>query len=145
MLPTPSARHPAPPMQVVAGLGCRRGCSLDELLDLLTHKLEQHELTLDNLVGLASITHKRDEAGLYGLAQHLNLKLLFFSPEQLAIYQTEAGGSSISQAVTGSPAVAEPCALAAAAHIGTSPHLLGDRARSNKATCALAIFTDTSI
>lgn len=140
MLPPPSDRPSALPIQVVAGLGCRRGCSLDELLELLIHSLTRHNLTVDNLAGLASIAHKRNETGLHGLAEHLGLELFFFSPEQLSAYQAKTGGSALSQTATGSPAVAEPCALALAARMGASARLLGEKDRSANATCALATF-----
>lgn len=140
MLPTASPPPSASPTQVVAGLGCRRGCSRDELLELLIHSLVRHELTLNNLAGLASIAHKREEAGLHDLAEYLGLELVFFSPEQLAGYQTPTVASALSQATTGSPAVAEPCALALAARMGAFAHLLGEKDRSASATCALAIF-----
>jgi cobalamin biosynthesis protein CbiG len=140
MLPTASDYASAPPTQVVAGMGCRRGCSRDELLELLIHSLARYELTADNLAGLASIAHKRDEAGLHDLAEYLGLELVFFSPEQLAGYQTPTGAGALSQATTGSPAVAEPCALALAANMGTAPRRLGEKTRSASATCALAIF-----
>ncbi len=140
MLPTTSDHPSASTIQVVAGLGCRRGCDLDELLDLLIHSLRQHGLTVDNLVGLASITHKHDEAALHGLAEYLSLELVFFAPEQLSIYQAMTVGSALTQTATGSPAVAEPCALALAARMGASPGLLGEKNRSANATCALATF-----
>lgn len=140
MLPTVSDRPSASSIQVVAGLGCRRDCSLDELFELLIHSLARYELAVDNLVGLASIAHKHGEAGLHGLAERLGLELTFFSPEQLRSYQTKTGGSAISQAATGSPAVAEPCALALAARMGTSARPLGEKNRSARATCALATF-----
>jgi cobalamin biosynthesis protein CbiG len=140
MLSTASDRPSASSVQIVAGLGCRLGCSLDELLELLIHSLARHELTVDNLAGLASIAHKRDEAGLHGLAEHLGLELVFFAPEQLSTYQAMTVGNTLTQAATGSPAVAEPCALALAARMGASPCLLGEKTRSANATCALAIF-----
>lgn len=140
MLPTTSDHPSASSIQVVAGLGCRRGCSQDELLDLLIHSLARHELTVDNLVGLASISHKHDEAGLHDLAEHLGLELVFFAPEQLRTYQAMAIGNALTLAATGSPAVAEPCAQALAANMGASPCLLGEKNRSASATCALATF-----
>lgn len=140
MLPTTSDHPSASTIQVVAGLGCRRGCSLEELLDLLIHSLAQHALTVNNLAGLASIDHKHGEAGLHELAEHLNLELVFFSPEQLAGYQTPTSASALSEATTGSPAVAEPCALALAARMGAFARLFGEKDRSASATCALAIF-----
>ena len=131
--------HLAAP-RVVAGLGCRRGCTQGELLDLLTLSLTQYGLTVDNLAGLASIDHKHGEAGLLGLAEGLGLELVFFSPEQLSTYQAMAAGNAFTEAVTGSPSVAEPCALALAARMVTSASLLGEKNRSASATCALATF-----
>jgi len=125
---------------VVAGLGCRRDCPQHDLLALLIHSLAQHDLTVDNLVGLASITHKRDEPGLHQLANHLNLELTFFTPEALTLYQSEKAGSALTQSVTGSPAVADPCALALATRLGTAASLLGEKIRTANATCALATF-----
>lgn len=144
MLPTASDRPSAPPIQVVAGLGCRRGCGPDELLDLLIHSLARHELTVDNLAGLASVEHKHNEASLHRLAERLGLELVFFSPEQLVAYQTLTGDSALSQATTGSPAVAEPCALALATRLGSAARLLGEKSRSASATCALAIFEESA-
>ncbi|SDA44620.1 cobalt-precorrin 5A hydrolase [Pseudomonas sp. NFACC19-2] len=132
--------HPAAPPKVVAGLGCRRGCAQDELLTLLTHSLAQHELTVDNLAGLASIAHKLDEPGLRELAMHVNLQLTFFTPEALTLHQPEKAGSPLIRSITGSPAVAEPCALALASRLGKAARLLGDKTRTANATCALATF-----
>lgn len=132
--------HPATAPKVVAGLGCRRGCAQDELLALLTHSLAQHDLTVDNLAGLASIAHKRDEPGLHELATRLKLGLSLFSPDDLTPYQSVDTASLLTRAATGSPAVAEPCALALATRLGGSAQLLGMKNRSDSATCALATF-----
>lgn len=125
---------------VVAGLGCRRGCAQDELLDLLTHSLAQYGLTVDNLAGLASIVHKRDEPGLHELAAHLKLELKFFTPDDLIPYQSTHPANLLTQSTTGSPAVAEPCAQALATCLGSRAQLLGLKNRSASATCALATF-----
>ena len=139
MIPSHAPRHPAATIQVVAGLGCRSGCSVDDLLSLLLHSLQAHDLTVDNLVGLASIAHKRDEPGLQALAESLGLQLNCFSAEELLPYQHRVQGSPLTLAATGSPAVAEPCALALAEHLGGHPaRLLGEKNRSASATCALA-------
>jgi cobalt-precorrin 5A hydrolase len=133
-------RHSASPPQVVAGLGCRRGCSMDELLDLLIHSLQSQQLTLDNLAGLASVIHKQGEPGLQALSERLGLALTCFTPNQLAPFQATAAGNALSLAVTGSPAVAEPSALALAARLGATPRLLDEKTRTASATCALATF-----
>ncbi|AVO53174.1 cobalamin biosynthesis protein [Ectopseudomonas mendocina] len=137
-----TASHLDPPAtaKVVAGLGCRRGCAQDELLALLTHSLAQHELTVDNLAGLASIAHKHDEPALHELATCLKLKLSFFTPDDLMPYQSANTASLLTRSTTGAPAVAEPCALALATRLGSNAQLLGLKKRSASATCALATF-----
>lgn len=139
MMPSPADTRPAAAIQVVAGLGCRSGCSVEDLSTLLLHSLQAHGLTVDNLAGLASITHKRGEPGLLILAERLGLQLNCFSAAELLTYQHLVHGSPHTLAATGSPAVAEPCALALAEQLGSHPtRLLGDKTRNASATCALA-------
>lgn len=139
MIPSNAPNRPAAAVQVVAGLGCRSGCSVEDLLSLLLHSLQAHDLTVDNLAGLASIAHKKHEPGLQTLAERLGLQLNCFSAEELQPYQHRVQGSSLSLAATGSPAVAEPCALALAERLSGQPaHLLGEKTRNASATCALA-------
>ena len=88
-------------MQIVAGLGCRSGCAMQELFDLLVDSLAQHELTLGNLAGLASSAHKRNEAGLQQLAEHLQLELHLFTAAELSPYQPPTPGNPCVQAATG--------------------------------------------
>lgn len=123
-------------------MGCRRGCCVGELSTLLEETLAAQQLTVDNLVGLASIEHKREEAGLLALAERLGLPLTCFSPYELAAFQAHVDGSALTLSSTGSPAVAEPCALALATHLGNrEARLLGGKTRSANATCALALIT----
>ncbi|MDP2746404.1 cobalamin biosynthesis protein [Pseudomonas sp.] len=139
MIPSNAPRHPAVAVQVVAGLGCRSGCSVEDLSTLLVHSLQAHGLTVDNLTGLASIAHKRDEPGLLALAERLGLQLSCFSAEELLPYQQGVQGSPLALAATGSPAIAEPCALALAERMGgNTARLLGEKTRNASATCALA-------
>jgi cobalt-precorrin 5A hydrolase len=146
MIPSPAYTHPAAAIQVVAGLGCRRGCSVEDLFTLLVHSLQAHGLTVDNLAGLASIAHKQGEPGLQALAQRLGLQLSCFSAAELLPYQHLVQGSPHTLAATGSPAVAEPCALALAARIGSTPaRLLGEKTRNASATCALAAIAPKDV
>lgn len=139
MMPSPADTRPAATIQVVAGLGCRSGCSVEDLATLLIHSLQAYGLTVDNLAGLASIAHKQHEQGLQTLAERLGLQLNGFSAEELRPYQHRVQGSPLTLAATGSPAVAEPCALALAERLSGQPaHLLGEKTRNASATCALA-------
>lgn len=124
-------------MRLIAGFGCRRGCAVDELQALLLQCLAAHGRQLDELVGLASSAHKCDEPGLQALAVRLGLPLEYLQAEALLEFAEQAEANPLTQQVTGSPAVAEPSALAAAARLGPA-QLLGPRLRSANATCALA-------
>jgi cobalt-precorrin 5A hydrolase len=139
MMPSHTPRYPAAAVQVVAGLGCRSGCSVEDLFSLLLHSLQAHGLTVDNLTGLASIAHKQSEPGLLALAERLDLQLSCFSAAELQPYQRDIQGSPLTLAAIGSPAVAEPCALALAERLSDQPaRLLGEKTRNASATCALA-------
>ncbi|TLX55601.1 cobalamin biosynthesis protein CobE [Stutzerimonas nosocomialis] len=124
----------------VAGLGCRRGCSMDALLALLQAGLQAHGLRLEQIASLATSTHKRDEPGLLRLADHLGLPLALFSAEQLQPYQHRLSAASPRVlAITGSAGIAEACALAQAhALSGSEATLLGPKRSSPVASLAIA-------
>ena len=139
MMSSPAHTRPAATIQVVAGLGCRSGCRVEDVFSLLRHSLQAHGLTVDNLAGLASIAHKQGEPCLQALAERLGLQLNCFSAEELQPYQHLVQGSPLTLAATGSPAVAEPCALALAERLSGQPaRLLGEKTCNASATCALA-------
>ena len=128
-------------MTLVAGLGCRRGCPLDELRALLRETLAEAGLDESNLTALASATLKADEEGLAALAAALDLPLALFTPQQLAACEKRLGDPSDAVRVaTGSASVAEAAALLQAeAQGGASARLLVGKRRSEQATCALAL------
>lgn len=128
------------PLRVFAGLGCRRGCSVAALSDLLDQTLQAHGLSHDNLLGLASIELKSEEPGLHALAAQLGIPLLFFSAAQLATFESRLTHRSLPAfAHSGCYGVAESAALALAEHYGSMPaQLLVPRHASLNATLALA-------
>lgn len=125
---------------IVAGLGCRRGCTAAELRELLEKTLAQLALPLTALHGLASSAVKRDEAGLLQLAADLGLPLDFYSAEQLAFYEPQLSeGSERVRELTGAASVAEASALAGAAKLSDRPaSLIYSKQRSAAATLAIA-------
>ncbi|MHB9799104.1 cobalamin biosynthesis protein [Pseudomonas sp. MT3] len=129
-------------MTLVAGLGCRRGCPLDELRALLRDTLAEAGLDESHLTALASATLKADEEGLTALAAALDLPLALFTPQQLAACERNLGEPSETvRAATGSASVAEAAALLQAEAQGGAPaRLLVGKRRSEQATCALAFI-----
>jgi cobalt-precorrin 5A hydrolase len=125
---------------LVAGLGCRRDCSLDELLALLDSTLAEHGSNPAELTALASSAHKADEPGLQRLAAHLNLPIRFLPAEVLAGYHGRLSETSAKALqVTGTPGVAEASALALAEQLSGQPARLWiTKRKSAAATVAVA-------
>ncbi|MCE4072619.1 MULTISPECIES: cobalamin biosynthesis protein [Pseudomonas] len=129
-------------MTLVAGLGCRRGCTLDELRALLVQTLAEAGLDESNLTALASATLKADEEGLTALAAALDLPLALFTPQQLAACEPRLDRTSETvRTAIGAASVAEAAALLQAeAQAGAPARLLVGKRRSDQATCALAFI-----
>lgn len=125
----------------VAGLGCRKGCSAEELLALLQAALAQSELESGELACLASSEHKQAEAGLLRLSEQTGLTLALLSAAELARYDAHLEErSELSLRITGSAGVAEASALAQAERLGgQAGRLLRPKIRSANATCAIAV------
>lgn len=125
---------------LVAGLGCRRDCSLGELLALLDSTLAEQGSSTAALTALASSAYKADEPGLLELAEHLGLPISFLTADMLTGYHARLSQrSAIAQRVTGSPSVAEASALALAEQLSGQPARLWiTKRKSAAATVAVA-------
>lgn len=128
-------------VQRVVGLGCRRGCTLAELCDLLQSTLDELGLQANDLTCLASSTHKQGEIGLQQLADHLRLPLVLLPAEQLSAYHERLSQhSQLALRIIGSAGVAEASALAQAEALsGGRAELLCRKRCSAAATLAIAI------
>jgi len=125
----------------IAGLGCRKGCSAEELLALLQAALVQSKLVFAELAGLATSEHKQAEAGLLRLSEQTGLTLALLSAAELDRYDARLEQrSTLSLSITGSAGVAESSALAQAERLSGQPaRLLCPKIRSANATCAIAV------
>lgn len=102
------------PKLVVAGIGCRRGKTRDELYTALMYALRKAGVHPAALAALASIDCKRDETGLLELAQSLSLPLHFFSAADLQTVPDEGlSRSAFVMQTVGVDAVSERAALLA--------------------------------
>ncbi|AGA25226.1 cobalt-precorrin 5A hydrolase [Singulisphaera acidiphila] len=122
------------PPTLVAGIGCRRGTSLETIAAWTHSVLTAHGLAAGSLAALATVTLKVDEPGLLAFAAARQLPLVAFPPDQLA---HQAGIETPSERVRskiGIPAVAEPSALRAS---GAS-RLLVTKQKGPGVTVALA-------
>ncbi len=72
------------PMDLVVGMGCRKGKSFAELEAFLLHVLEQYHLSVGRVGMLCSIDKKSGEEGLQRLAASLGVPFRTYPAEQLS-------------------------------------------------------------
>ena len=118
------------PPSLVAGVGCSRGASAGEILDLLDSALREASLARKSVAALASIDVKSNEAGLLEAADALSVPLRFYSAGELAAVEVPNPSPVVAGAV-GTPSVAEAAVLAS----GTG--LLLEKRKSKNATVAI--------
>ena len=116
---------------IVAGIGCRRGCSANDVVVAVRAAEARSACTA---VALAAPDFKRDEPGLHDAAVRLGLPIRFIARDALLRAQSRCvTHSAAALDATGLSSVAEAAALAAA---GAPLRLL--RIQFGAATCALA-------
>jgi cobalt-precorrin 5A hydrolase len=121
---------------IVAGIGCRKGASAVEIEKAITAALERAGRPLAKLDVIATVSNKRDEAGLAEAAKARGVRLTFVDQSDLDL--AAARGATWSErvlALVGVPSVAEAAALAAA---GPKSRLIVQRVVEGPVTCALA-------
>jgi len=119
---------------VIAGIGCRKGCPAEEILELVETALAKRPSA--SLQALATADSKAGEPGLLEAAERLGVPLRTIPRESLEALQAEVATVSVRvEAYIGLGALAEAAALAAA---GPEAEILLPRTASAQATCALA-------
>lgn len=119
---------------IYAGIGCRRGCNAEEILALISKALA--DAGAKEVTALATIEHKRGEAGLAEAAKRLNKPLHYLAARRLAEAEARVlTRSEPAERALDLSSVAEAAALAAA---GPKARLRLARIQSERATCALA-------
>lgn len=121
------------PRRYVAGLGCRRGKSEEELEAFLTENLARCGVGVHELKALASIDLKRDEQGLVSLAGKLAVPFLTYSAEEL---QAAPGDFTASAFVKETTCVDSVCERAAV--LASGGMLVVKKVAENGMTFALA-------
>jgi cobalt-precorrin 5A hydrolase len=127
---------------IAVGLGCRAGCSVEDVLCALATALASNDCPISQVHAFYTAYFKGGEAGLLAAADRLQRPLVLLSFEQLRA-QTDRilTPSTKVMAEFQLPAVAEAAALAGAAlsFACTRARLLGPRQIAGGATCALAV------
>ena len=100
-------------MKLVLGLGCDRGTPLLTVETAIAKALASANLSLDQVVQLASIDKKQDEVSLILLAEKYALPMHFYSANQLASVPVPSPSAVVMKYV-GTPSVSEAAAILAA-------------------------------
>jgi cobalt-precorrin 5A hydrolase/precorrin-3B C17-methyltransferase len=104
------------PPSLVAGVGCSRGASADEILTLLKSSLHEAKLSMQSVAALASVDAKRDEAGLLEAAKKLGVGIHFHTANALSAVDTP-NPSEVVRAAVGTPSVAEAAVMVSGAEL----------------------------
>jgi cobalt-precorrin 5A hydrolase/precorrin-3B C17-methyltransferase len=124
------------PRVLAVGVGCERGTSFMEVVELVLDTLSEHDLAREAIACIASIELKAGECALLTLAEGLGVPLRLFSSAELEAQAGRlANPSEVVFAATGCHGVAEGAALAAA---GPGGALVVAKTKSDQATCAIA-------
>jgi cobalt-precorrin 5A hydrolase/precorrin-3B C17-methyltransferase len=125
--------HPA---TLCLGLGCERGADADEVLALARESLAAHDLAEGAVAAVVSLDLKADEPAVHAVAEALGVPARFFPAARLEAETPRlASPSELVYREVGCHGVAEAAALAAA---GPAGELIAAKAKSARATCAVA-------
>ncbi|MER8982678.1 cobalamin biosynthesis protein [Mesorhizobium sp. M0870] len=125
---------------MVAGIGCRKGVSVEDVLATVETALETHGLAVTALSALATAEFKKDEEAIAAAGRALSLPVIVVDNSALQAASSDTlSHSELSQDVAGTPSVSEASALAVA---GAGAKLLGPRTVLGSVTCAIAISGD---
>ena len=122
---------------IVAGVGCRRGTSADELERVVRMALGFFQLAPERLDAIATESEKATEPAFREAARRLSVTLSACTLVDLDRVAGQVLTTSLAVlAAKGVPSIAEASALVMA---GRNARLLGTRVATEGATCAIAI------
>ncbi len=124
------------PKNIVVGIGCKRGTTMEELDRALTELCAELDISSKSICRLCSIDKKSDEPGLLELSRSKKLPINFFSSEQINKI-TELQVSEAAMKAVGAIGVAEPCALLGAGTVSVK-NLICKKRKWKNLTIAMA-------
>ncbi len=121
---------------IVAGVGCRRGTSADEIERVVRLALGMHELAADRLLAIATESEKATAPAFPEVARRLSVQLVACTATELdRVADQVLTPSRFVLEAKGLPSIAEASALVVA---GCNARLLGAHVATERATCAIA-------
>lgn len=119
---------------IIAGIGCRRGTSADDIIAALHKAIKEARVTANQIRLLASADVKAHEEGLLEASRRLGVPLRVISSDEIRQTRRSFARSEFVSSKVNLPAVAEPAALLA----GRRTHLLLPKRKFKNVTVALA-------
>lgn len=102
------------PKITALGMGCRKGKDRQSLQMAAEETLQSAGIFLESLFSLASISLKKEEAGMIGLAKELKIPFLTFTEEELRQTPGDFTSSAFVRQITGVDNICERSAVRAA-------------------------------
>jgi cobalt-precorrin 5A hydrolase len=122
---------------IVAGVGCRRDTSADEIERVVRMALGMFDLPVERLEAIATESEKALEPAFPEVVQRLSVKLVACTALDLdKVAGRVLTPSKLVLKAKGLPSIAEASALVVA---GRDGRLLGTRVATERATCAIAV------
>jgi cobalt-precorrin 5A hydrolase len=122
------------PRCLIAGIGCNRGASGDEIMALIRNTFKRHQISILTLKSLVSIEEKKNEKGLFKVAETLGIPLEFFCLSELLDVPVYSA-SEVVEKHMGVKCICEAVALKKASR----GRLLIPKVKSKNVTLAVAI------
>ncbi|MBU3190239.1 cobalt-precorrin 5A hydrolase [Clostridium bowmanii] len=98
------------PKNIIVGLGCRRGKSMDEIISALTEVFKSNDLSIKCIKAIATVDVKQDEIGIIDACKNLNCEMVIISREDIKVVQDKFNKSAFVESTIGVSSVCEPCA-----------------------------------
>jgi cobalt-precorrin 5A hydrolase len=128
------------PKMLVAGMGCRRGVTRQELEDHLHQVFQTRRISVNSLSKIVSVDLKANESGLLELAEKLNLPIEFYTRDELDQVKSVPNPSFLVNKHIGVKSVCEAAAMLATG----SADLLIPKTAGRTVTLSLAAMPVTS-
>jgi len=122
------------PCNLVLGIGCNRGTTVDEIDAFVTAQLKRIFLSRKSVRLVATVSVKQDETGLIAFAERLGVPLACFGSDELNAVAVPSPPSPHALAAIGVSGVAEPSAILGAG----GGRLLLKKVKSENVTLAVA-------
>lgn len=123
------------PREYVIGFGCRRGKQAEEIGSFIAGKLQELDISMAQILALASVSRKRDEKGILAWCRKEGIPFLTYTAEELRETEGEFASSPFVEEQMGVDNVCERSAVRAC---GPGGRLIAGKYAADGMTIAVA-------